>query len=174
MKTLPSIIVILFGFLLLSCTTTTGPQQPLPARMFLESEYVNNAWGYAHWGWVIDTAGNVVSYDIGKSGSGWRGNESGYYTEAELLDKVHHCDTLRGSIPVDTLLWLQGLVASVGNTYSDTARVGADMGAFVSSCYVFVRDSSKYHQIILRVTGDYQYHNTSPAAVALANWIQQK
>ena len=168
-------LILLLAVLTCSCKdTTAGPGEASRARMFLESEYMNNSWGYAHWGWVIDTAGNIVSYDIGKSGNDWRGNPGGYYTEQELLAKVDHCDTLRGSIPSDTLLWLRGLAATVGETYSDTLRVGADMGALVRSCYIFDPDSSKYHQVVLRVTGDYQYHNTSPGAVALADWIDRQ
>jgi hypothetical protein len=173
MKTRSFLLITLITSLALSCKdTSTNPEQGSHAKIFLESEYINFAWGYAHNGWVIDSAGNIISYDIAKSGTQWTGNPSGYYTGQELWNKVHHCDTLRGFVPSDTLQWLRALAAaSVGGAYSDTTCPARDMGSFVYSCYVYNPDSLKFRQIVLRVHGDCEFYNTATSAIKLSNWM---
>ena len=145
------------------------------SRIYFEREYVNFAWGYVHFGWFIDSSGQVISYDIAKSGDRWVANPSGYYTEEQLWIKIHHMDTLRSSVPADTLQFLRGLAQNaVAGTSSDTICAGADMGAHSYSCYVFQADSSKFRRIVLRVEGDCSYHNTSQSAITLATWMAQR
>jgi hypothetical protein len=176
MKRFLSLLGPLVLLLAISCKdTSTNPGSLTVQSMFLESEYVNFAWGYSHYGRFIDTSGLIISYDIGRSGEHWTPNPSGYYTEAELRAKIHHNDTLRGIVPADTLDLLRALgAASVGGAFSDTTCPGADMGAFVLSCYIFQEDSSKFRRIVLRVDGDCRYHNTSKSAIELANWLAKQ
>ncbi len=174
---LPTILLIAtVSVLALECRETpTNPGQTSHARVFLESERLNNAWGYFHQGWVIDTAGNIISYDIARDGAHWYGNESGYYTAEELWSKIHHLDTVRGFIPADTMEILRTLAAaSVAGTYSDTTWPMRDAGAWTYSCYVYDPDSAKYRQVVLRVWGDCQFFNTAQSAMTLSTWMDKR
>jgi hypothetical protein len=57
---------------------------------------------------------------------------------------------------------------------SDTVCLGADMGAFVYSCYIYQADSSKFRRIMLRVVGDCTYNNTLQSAIELTNWLARR
>lgn len=176
MKTYQFCLIALIATLLLSCKDASiNPEHPDLNKVYLESEYVNFAWGYAHNGWFIDTSGNIISYDIAKSGTQWVRNSSEYYSEDELWAKIHHKDTLREVIPNDTLKHLRELaLASVAGTLSDTVCPGADMGALVYSCYVFKPDSLKFQRIVLRVYGDCRFNNAAQSAIDLAHWISRR
>ncbi|HEY6952906.1 MAG TPA: hypothetical protein VI758_10895 [Bacteroidota bacterium] len=176
MRSYTSMSIVLAAALMFCCKdSATGPQfQPL-SKIYFETEYVNFSWGYVHNGWFIDTAGNVISYDLAKSGTQWVPNSNELYGEAELWAKIHHNDTLRTQVPLDTLEALRSLaVASVGGKYSDTTCPGADMGAFVYACYVYQADSLKFRRTVLRVYGDCRYYNTSPSAIELADWMASR
>jgi len=168
--------IMLAASLSLSCNdTSTNPVGQNNAPVFLESEFLNYAWGYAHSGWIADSAGNLVSYNLAKSGVQWVPNQSGYYTAEELRAKVHHNDTLRRTVELDTLQWLGSLaVASVGGEYSDTTHPMVDAGTITLCCYVYEADSAKYRRVVLQVNGDYQFYNTATPAVQLSNWMSRQ
>lgn len=176
MKVCVYLTVVLLATSTFSCSdASTDPDQAGSTTVYLEREYVNWAWGYAHNGWFLDPAGNIISYDIAKSGTAWVPSASGYYTEEELEAKMHHRDTLRGVVPLDTVKLLDRLaLASLGGTYSDTVCPGADMGALIYSCYVYRADSSKFRHVVLRVDGDCRYQNTSDAARELSDWMSHR
>jgi hypothetical protein len=120
----------------------------------------------------IDSAGVIISYDLGRSGVGWHATASELYTEAELWGKIHHNDTIRGIIAADTLSRLRVLAyASVSGSMTDTVGAGFDMGAVIYSCYTLEGTRSLFRRTELRVQGDVEYHNTSASAVELANWM---
>lgn len=160
--------------LMASCEdTSTGPQEQKIGRFYLEREYVNSAWGrHVHRGVFIDTGGVVITYDLGPSPGAWRGTAGELYTENELWAKLHNNDTVRGSIPADTLSWLRTLAyASVSGKMSDTVGGGADIGLSIYSCYTLEGVDSLFRRTELRVEGDRAYHNTSPGAIELAQWM---
>jgi hypothetical protein len=176
MKASAFLPIVLLAVVVSSCKDAgTGPGSEPPSELYLETEYVNSAWGYSHNGRFIDAAGDIISYDLASSGTQWVTNSTGYYTEAELWAKIHHSDTVRGFVPADTLKMLRRLAfASVPGANSDTICAGADRGLFITCCYVFRADSSKFQRIELRVDGDCTYHNTSQSAIELANWLAGK
>lgn len=157
-----------------SCTdsgTDPGPTQQ--GRFYLEKEFVNTAWGrYVCRGLFVDNAGLVITYDVGLSGIPWQGMAGELYTEAELWSKIHHNDTVRGQVTADTLAWLRHLAyASVSGKMSDTTGTGADMGLVTYSCYTFEGGQGLLRKTELRAEGILEYHNTSPNAKALADWM---
>ncbi len=165
------------AILAVSCRDTSTNPDPgrIGVRVFLEREYINYAWGYDHSGWIVDTAGNMISYNIAKAGVTWTPNPGGYYTAEELSAKAHHCDTLRGTVPTDTLQWLRTLAeSSVGGAYSDTTHPMVDAGTVTLFCYVYDPDSSKYRQVVLLEYGDYQFSNTAAPAIQLSDWMARQ
>lgn len=149
-----------------------GPHESTPGRFYLESEYVNSAWRHVHRGMFIDTAGVMITYDLGDVPGAWQGTPGELYTEEELWAKIHHNDTVRGTVSADTLRWLKSLAyGSVGGKMSDTAGGAMDMGVSIMSCYTLEGGSSLFRRTELRATGDMEYHNTCSSAVELAKWM---
>ena len=174
-RCLKAALLLALGFAVSCQNGGVGPQTSPFGRFYLETEYVNHAWGHVHRGVFIDTAGVVISYDLAKSGVGWQATANELYTEAELWAKIHHNDTVWGSIPADTLSRLRRLAyASVSGSMSDTLGAGADMGIVSYVCFTLEGTQSLFRRTELRVQGDVEYHNTSTSAVELANWMASR
>ena len=60
---------------------------------------------------------------------------------------------------------------SVSGRMSDTNGTGADMGLVTYSCYTFEGGQGLLRKTELRADGILEYHNTSPNAIALADWM---
>jgi hypothetical protein len=175
MKPLNVTLLILLMSLVSCKDAGVEPQPAPPGRFYLETEYVNSAWRYVHRGQVIDPAGRVITYDLGPTPGTWQGSPGEMCTEEELWAKIHHNDTVRGSIPADTLQLLQQLAyASVAGTMSDTVGGSMDLGMSIISCYTLEAGTSLFRRTELRATGDMEYHNTCTSAVRLAAWMASR
>ena len=147
MKPLNNTLLIVLVSLASCKDAGVEPQQAPAGRFYLETEYVNSAWRYVHRGQVIDTAGRVITYDLGPTRGAWQGTPGELYTEEELWAKIHHNDTVRGSIPADTLRWLQRLAyASVAGAMSDTVGGSMDLGMSIISCYTLEPGTSLFRR----------------------------
>jgi len=143
-------------------------------KLLFEIELVNFAWGFAYQGEVIEEDGLVYSYNAAKDTNAVLYHADGFYSQQELAAKYRHARTYLKPIPPDRLLWSHMLAGSVRvGDFSDTTRVGADMGALTYSVYVFRPEISKYQKIELRVDGDYSYYNRSESAQLLVDWLKQ-
>ena len=165
-----SLIVLLSSCASDSLSPSTGSHESI----IYEVEYVNNAWGYAHNGFYVSTAGAVHTYDIARTGQTWKDTSTGYYSAEELYLKFSHRDSLVGYIDRSTLIRVNALVESAKcGTYSDTVCVGADMGARTYNVYSYVPEIQRYQRMTLRLEGDWTFHNTSRSAMDLVEWLNQ-
>ena len=174
MKRCLKVAFLLAAGLVVSCKDAgTDPEPIQQGRFYLEKQYVNYAWGrYVNRGVFIDSAGLVITYDVGISGVPLHGMADELYTEAELWSKISHNDTVWGRVPADTLAWLRQLAyASVSGRMSDTTGTGADMGLVTYSCYTLEGGQGLFRKTELRAEGIMQYHNTSADAITLADWM---
>jgi hypothetical protein len=144
-------------------------------NIVLETEFTNAAWGISWFGSYVGENGNVYTYDLAKSNFPMVVHHDGYYTEEELSSKYHHCDTLRKIIPHDTILWCHQRANLVNaSSYSDTSRIGADMGALTYSLFLYDSEKMKYRKIVLSVERDSYFYNTSESAIELIKWFKRK
>ena len=162
------------AFILLSCKDSSVLEYaPGDNTMVFEMEYVNRAWGFAYHGTMIDQDGGMYSYNPGKDIDSVLYHADGYYSAQELYSKYQHGKTYLRRIPGDTVEWSRDLACRVIlNNFSDTLRVGADMGSLNYSVYVYRKEYAKYQKVILKVEGDFVFYNTSESAVALVAWMK--
>ena len=169
------IIPALFAILLFSCKdSSVNNQNQNSTGMFFEIENVNYAWGIFYQGIIIDPHGNEYSYNPGKDNVHFLYNSDGYYTDQELQSNNQHAKTYIKNIPCDILNLSHDLATKETTTeYSDTTRVGADMGSIIYSIYIYQAQANKYQKIVLRVEGDATFYNRSESAIALVVWLKQ-
>jgi hypothetical protein len=151
------------------------PEPTLPPdvsrkKFLFETEYLNYAWGYIQNGVAIENDGRVYRYELPREG-GWKPNDNGVYSEAELTAKYASNRTYIMTIPADSLNIMFGMVAAAkGGSYSDTVRVGADAGGTTYSCWV-TDGEGRYRRLALRLRGDARFDNLSPSAAKIADWL---
>ena len=131
-------------------------------------------WGFAYSGNEIDKEGNIYAYNPGKDSASVLYHADGYYSQAELGSKLSHNRLFIATVAADSLNWICTLANGVTmNEYSDTMRVGADMGSVTYSVYLYRASFGKYQQVRLKVEGDFTYFNKSESAIALADWMKR-
>jgi hypothetical protein len=163
------------ALLLLSCRdSSVNDQSQDDYIVFFETECINFAWGFAYEGVMIEQDGSIYSYNPAKDTASILYNSDGYYAEQELRSKYKHSKTYLGKVPEDTLKWSHDLATKVTiNDFSDTTRVGADMGSTEYSVYIYRSQNSRYQKILLRVEGNPAFYNKSESAIALVKWMKK-
>ncbi len=166
---------MILTLLLLSCKdASVNDQSENLDEIVFESEYINYAWGFSYQGKMVQKDGSIFSYNPAKDTIPVLHHADGYYTKQELLSKYQHAKTFLRKIDVDSLHWANDLAIKVTtNDLSDTMRVGADMGSFVYSVYIYRPQNTKYQKIILRTDGDYTFYNKSENAITLVTWMRK-
>jgi len=157
---------------------SSGPPSSVAQTWVCGREYVNNAWGYARNGTVIDRDGNVWRYSnrtaANTADNRWSPKDPGQLTEDDL--KARYLGSAKTDIHVSPLDIAQRvpLIAQAANgKLTEPRMTAADMGAFVSYCYLHDAAQHSYRQVILEQHGDLTMTNTAPAAQELKTWIDQ-
>lgn len=147
-------------------TTAAAPS------FFCERSYTNHARGYQHRGIYVDSAGAVFSFRHARGDQALLRVPADSLTERALLARYApgrtHIEPLR-SAETAQQRYRQVLQAREG-ARSERVRRGADMGAITRRCYL-PDAAGVYREVLLRQSGDWERHNTSPAAAQLSAWL---
>jgi hypothetical protein len=153
-------------------TPEPAKTQSAAQPFFCERSYTNHARGYQHRGIYVDGGGAVFSYRHGRADSPLLRIPADSLTERALLARYApgrtHIEPLMPAEMVQQR-YRQVLQAREG-ALSERVRRGADMGAIVRRCYL-PDAAGVYREVLLRQSGDWERHNTSPAAVQLSAWL---
>ena len=175
MPRLRKLCALLFVLLAVSCKDAgISPLNENIGNVFVETEYTNWAWGFQYQGKIILQNGSVYTYNPGKDTMAVLHHDDELYTEAELQSKYAHRQIFVRVVHSDTISLIRRLAAEVtANEFSDTTGVGADMGSFVYSVYVYRPESTRFERRILKLEGDWTFYNKSKAAIALVGLMKQ-
>jgi hypothetical protein len=135
-------------------------------------EYMNFAWGFQHTGWIIDSEGNVMSFDLP---SNWNREDSlGYISEADLIDNLSQCNEKIDKVTSRRLYLNNKLIDGAANgTFSERENTSNDAGGMEFSCYQFDQELNLYKKVTLNVEGDWSYHNESEEAEKITKWMKK-
>ena len=172
--------VILVTIIFSVCTACgDAPNAPIDLnsqQYYFEIEYVNHAWGYMHYGYSIESSGNVYKYTI-TTGEyteySWTPDLEGDYTFVELTEKFSRSRAFIANINETELKeYIDFIEAASRGRYSDPSRKMFDAGALKFKCYTYDRETDVYHEILLHQELDTFIINTSPEAIAITMWLK--
>lgn len=166
-KSVISLLVI--TSLAFSCCKEDIPAD-LSQPVLFEYEYINYAWGYRHFGWMIDSEGKVRGYSLPEK---WNGtDESMLISKVDLMENLAQTDESYTSVDNSDLLKhfndrfdIQGARMDTSDVYMADAGIGA--------LFVYVWDTSlnKYKKVLLASKGDLSVSNTSSKAKSAVSWL---
>ena len=145
-----------------------GPEdQPV----YFEYHYINQAWGVADNGWLIDNEGKVWGYDRPED---YRWPDStGHLTFEDLEYNLAQADTLLLSFKCNELEKYTRLIRGAADGHLSESRTrGADMGSACLSCYAYDQETGTYTYVLLSATGDWEQFNQSAEAEILVDWMK--
>ncbi|MEP7220256.1 MAG: hypothetical protein ABI876_15135 [Bacteroidota bacterium] len=147
--------------------------QPVAQKYLFEASSLNYAWGFAHGGLSIDSAGNLYSFQWEFRGAEWQSHANGEYTEAELTAEYAPSRKFIRTIPRDSLDRMTSLMKpALAGTYSDTTHTAADMGNQDMGFYRYDEARKIYTWTVLRRRGDFSFDNRAASAGVIADWLQ--
>ena len=140
--------------------------------ILFEFEYINQAWGYRHHGFLIDGSGNIRGYSQPEE---WKMTDSsGYITEEDLEFNLDQTDTLYGTVPRKDLLYHYGLIPDARDgKIRDLGTYMADAGVGTLYAYYPRRISRRIERVFLASSGDVNFENTSSAARMIVTWLKE-
>ena len=166
------LIFLLAQCLLFACQEPVGKVlEPKQVNSYFLYEYLNHAWGYSHGGIIINPAGEIYSFD---KTTPW------IFATNNLLSLKEINSNISASIKKDTLIHSADIakyqqlayVAMNGKMIEPTMR-GADMGAIL--CKILVPETGSantFREIILSQNGDIEFHNLTPEAAQISDWLK--
>jgi len=155
-----------------------APSTPIAQTWICGREYVNHAWGYVRYGTVFDRDGNVWRYNSrstpGDAAHPWNAPDLANLSESDLT--ARYAGAAKADIhllPGDIAQHLPLVSEASNGKLTEPRMTAADMGEFVSYCYLYDAGRHSYREVILEEHGDLSMTNTSPAAKDLATWINK-
>lgn len=144
---------------------------PVDQPVFFEYRYLNNAWGVADNGWLIDSEGKQRGFSFPEE---YRWPDStGHLSLEDLEYNLGQTDTLLFSFSRKEIEKHTKLIRGAAEgTLSESRAVGADMGSAMFSCYAFDSETGSYEYVLLAVKGDWEQYNQSEEAEKLVDWMK--
>ena len=144
---------------------------PADQPVFFEYRYLNNAWGVADHGWLIDSEGKQRGFDFPEAYR--RPDSTGHLSLEDLNYNLGQTDTLLQVISRKKFEKYTRLIggAALGLLSEKEAR-GADMGSATLSCYAYDPKTGTYQYVLLATAGDWEQSNQSAEAEKLVDWLE--
>lgn len=139
--------------------------------ILFQQEYIKSAWNYQHYGFLIDSDGNVLTFNNPEK---WNfPDKDNKLTEQQVKENISSC-TFSGKKISKTEL--QKNINYIDNISSSkiTALKSArdDMGSMVFYCYQFSEKSSTYKATIIKIEGDQQCENLNFFSKRVIDWMK--
>ncbi len=140
-------------------------------KVYFQYEYINHAWGYQHYGWLVDSSGNVHCYDKPED---WILTDSlrqisGTDLNRNLLSADSVCYTLDEEVLESKIKLIEA--ASRGKI-SEPVHEMYDAGVGIYWAFIYNSKDDVYKKILLKQAGDFRIDNSSPEARTLYEWLE--
>lgn len=173
MKLLPlSLILVSLTIILSNCSKVKidDPVIAINQLVIFQFEYMNAAWGYQHFGYMVDSSGNVYTYKLPDK---WVFCDStGTISETNMLSNLNETDSISYKIDKQELHAKLSLIGpALKGSLSAPRHEMCDAG--IASYCVYTYDTARktYKRFLLKQWGDIMIDNNSPAADSICTWM---
>lgn len=140
-------------------------------EVLFQVEYYNFAWGTQHSGYLVDSSGSVIRFNLPEH---WNlPDENGYISASEMHENLSQLEEISCRIEAGTLKenYNRLLKAQKGEITDPEQRM-FDAGSTTYSGFIFEPAGKRYRQVILRQEGDMYIENKSGDALQLYLWMK--
>jgi hypothetical protein len=135
-------------------------------------EYSNRAWVIQHSGTLIDSTGNVMTFNLPTT---WNNpDEIGFISLEDMRENLTQMEEILCTVSRnDFAKYSSKLMKAKNGTLSDPKNEMADAGTVQYSGFLFDPDNNRYKKILIKQTGDWAIDNSSKEAKALYEWLKR-
>jgi len=139
--------------------------------ILFQFDYLNYAWGYQHYGFIIDTEGNILKYD---NPEGWNFPDSELnLTSAKASENISKCIPVGKAIDKDELLRYASFIDNIAQSKVTALKnAGADGGTSQYICYQFSENSGTYKGHLMKMEGDFTCENLNFYSKKVTLWMK--
>jgi len=139
-------------------------------QILFQKEYINYAWSFQHYGYIIDSEGNVLSFN---KPANWNfHDEENRLTEKQVKENLSSCTPTGKKISKEELQKYVNYIDNISaSKISAPKNVGADMGSLTYYCYQYSGSSITYKATKIKMEGDYQCENLNYYSKKVVSWM---
>jgi hypothetical protein len=151
-----------------NCNCDPVSDQPV----LFQYEYYNNAWGFNHYGFLIDNDGKI--HDFHKPKDWISPDSAGMITKDGLEHNLAQCDTVSGTVDKDDLKdWFEEVEYLRDGKIVDTGVYMADAGEATFSAWYWNKKESKYENVFIVSSGDQNEYNDNVSLSKVVKWLRE-
>ena len=139
--------------------------------ILFEFEYVNYAWNYQHYGFLIDNEGNVLTYNNPES---WNFPDRELrISEDQVAENLSMCTHSGIRIPKSELQKYSNHIKNIASSKVSALKNAADdAGSAEYICYQYSESSGMYKGTIIKMEGDFTCENLNFFSKKVAEWMK--
>lgn len=140
-------------------------------KILFQQEHVNYAWGYQHYGFIIDGEGNVLTYD---NPDKWNfPDKNNSLTDLQVNENISLCKLTGRKIPKAELQKYANYINLIASSKVTAPKhAAADMGSLVYYCYQYSESSSAYKVATIKMEGDIECENLNFFSKRVVAWMK--
>jgi hypothetical protein len=142
------------------------------STLIFQKEYTNYAWGYQHFGWMMDNSGKVQRF---RKTAKWVFPDSlGYVSDLDMFKNLGQCDSVMAKVdPVSFTQYATKAQTCMNGPFSTRKMVMADAGQNIDAIYLYEPEKKRYKRVLLNMTGDWAQENLSVEAKTIVDWMDK-
>lgn len=139
--------------------------------ILFQVDYVNYAWGYQHTGFIIDNAGNILTY---RNPQNWNFPDKDLnMSESQVLSNLESCVKTGEKIPSEELRKNASYIKNISSSKITAMKnVAADAGSLEYLCFQFSENSGTYKGTLIKMEGDFTCENLNFFSKKVAVWLK--
>lgn len=135
-------------------------------------EFSNRAWVIQHSGIMIDSTGNVMTFNLPTTWN--RPDEMGFISLADMQENLAQMEEISCTVTRnDFAKYSSKLMKAKNGTLSDPENEMDDFGTVQYSGFLYDPDNNCFKKILIKQTGDWAIENSSKEAKALYEWLKR-
>lgn len=140
--------------------------------ILFQMDYVNYAWGYHHYGFMIDSDGRILTYENPEK---WNfPDDNLILTEDQIAENISMCRISGEKIPAETLNKYTSYIDNIaGSKVTARRQTGADAGTLQFICYKFSGNSMMYKGFLIKTEGDFTAENLNFYSKKVVSWMKE-
>ena len=139
--------------------------------ILFQVDYINYAWGYQHTGFIIDNAGDILTY---KNPEEWNFPDKEFeLSEDQVKANLEHCVKTGGKINTEELRKYAGYIKNISSSKVTAPKnVAADAGSLKFICYQFDEKTLTYKGCLIKMEGDFTSENLNFFSKKVTMWLK--
>jgi hypothetical protein len=171
MKSIPVKIVIIVFMSLFAAGCKKNYVISNKQVILFQLEYTNYAWGYQHTGFIIDSEGNIHTYDNPEV---WNSPDKDLIiSEKQVAENLRRCLKSGKRIPEEELQKYSGYIRNIASSKVTAMKnVAADAGSLLFMCYQYSESTGMYKGYLIKMEGDFTCENLNFYSKKTSSWMR--